>query len=100
MVRWDGLTIYVHWHALPGRVGAVAWNGPLDEGGVKWGWGAATELDPAPNDPLDMLLGRLSKRERAAAHSRGSTLVRLLARRALADTLEVAACSRDLRAGP
>lgn len=42
-----------------------------------------------PIDPLDVLLSRLSKRERAAVYSRGSTLVRLLARRALADALEV-----------
>lgn len=55
MVRWEGLTIYVRWHVLPGRVAAVAWNGPLDQGDVKWGWGAATELDPAPNEPLDAL---------------------------------------------
>ena len=87
-MRWEDLIVYVRWHVLPGRVGALAWNGSPDEGPVEWGWGAATEFDPVPHDPLDVLLTRLSQPERAAVHSRGSALVRLLARRALAHALE------------
>jgi phosphopantetheine--protein transferase-like protein len=86
-VRWGDLTVHVRWHELRGRVGALAWNGHPGGESVEWGWGAASELDPAPHDPLEALLTRLTEREGAAVHSRPSALVRLVARRALARAL-------------
>jgi phosphopantetheinyl transferase len=88
-VRWEDLTLRVHWHELAGRVAAVAWNGRTEDEPIEWGWGAAAELDPAPRDPLEALIVRLSERERAPIHSRASALVRLAARTALAEALEV-----------
>jgi hypothetical protein len=81
------VTVRVHWHEQPDRVGAIAWDGPAGDEPVEWGWGAARELDPAPDDPLETLVLRLSEGERTPVHSRGSALVRLAARAALATAL-------------
>jgi phosphopantetheinyl transferase len=87
-VRWEELTVRLHWHELGDRVGAIAWDGPADHEAVEWGWGAEVELDPAPREPLESLLLRLTERERAPVHSRGSALVRLVARGKLAEALQ------------
>ena len=99
-VHWEHLTVRVHWHEQADRVGAIAWDGPTGDEPVEWGWGAASELDPAPDDPLETLVLRLSEGERAPVHSRGSALVRLAARAALATALaadegRVAVISRE-----
>ena len=86
-VRWEELAVRVHWHELGDRIGAIAWNGPAGPEPIEWGWGAAIELDPAPHEPLETLILRLDEQERAPVHSRGSALVRLAARAALAGAL-------------
>jgi phosphopantetheine--protein transferase-like protein len=88
-VSWEDVAVRVHWHEEKGRVGAVAWNGVVGDEPVMWGWGALTELDPAPQVTFDELLERLTERERRPVHSRGSALVRLAARAALASALRV-----------
>ena len=81
--------MHVHWHELPGRIAAVGWNGLAGGEPIEWGWAAASELDPEPDASLEALLERLSQRERRPVHSRGSLLVRLAARSALAVAMEV-----------
>jgi phosphopantetheine--protein transferase-like protein len=89
-VAWEDVKMRVHWHDLPGRVVAVGWNdGATADDPVQWGWGAAAELDPAPEETLEALVERLTERERRPVHSRGSAVVRLTARTALAQLLEV-----------
>jgi phosphopantetheinyl transferase (holo-ACP synthase) len=89
-VSWEDLSVRVHWHGLPGRVGAVAWNDFAALEPIEWGWGAEAELDPEPTAAYDTLLARLTERERKPVHSRGSAVVRLAARAALAAALGVA----------
>ncbi len=88
-VAWEDLSVRIHWHEEPGRVAALGWDGIAAEEPVEWGWGAAGDLDPNPGAPLDILLARLTDRERRPVHSRGSALVRLAARATLAQALAV-----------
>lgn len=88
VVRGDQV-VHIHWHALPGRIAALGWNGLAADDPVEWGWGALTALDPDPSTPTDALMARLTERERRPVHSRGSALVRLAARGALAAALGV-----------
>jgi phosphopantetheinyl transferase (holo-ACP synthase) len=87
-VVWEDVTVRVHWHEMADRVGAIAWDGPAEDEPIEWGWGAASEIDPAPGEPLETLVLRLSEGERGPVHSRGSALVRLAARAALASALD------------
>jgi phosphopantetheinyl transferase (holo-ACP synthase) len=89
-VSWEDQTVRVHWHEHPGRIAAVGWNEIATEEPVEWGWGPVAELDPAPTASFDALLERLTARERRPVHSRGSLIVRLAARAALATALDVA----------
>ncbi|MSR36645.1 MAG: 4-phosphopantetheinyl transferase family protein [Gemmatimonadetes bacterium] len=88
-VKWEDLSVVVHWHQKPGRIAALAWNGLATGEPLEWAWGAAAELDPDPTAAMEVLVTRLSERERRPVHSRNSALVRLAARAALADLLEV-----------
>ena len=88
-VVWRGAVIHTHWHALPGRTVALGWDGLAADEAVEWGWGAMSVLDPAPHASMEELLARLTERERGPVHSRGSALVRLAARAALAAALNV-----------
>jgi phosphopantetheinyl transferase (holo-ACP synthase) len=88
-VRWEDVTIHIHWHVQPGRVVALGWNGIAADEPVEWGWGPQTALDPDPEAPTDGVLARLTERERGPVHSRPSALVRLAARAALAKALGV-----------
>ena len=86
-VRWEDLTIVVHWHQQPGRIAALAWNGQAGDEPLQWAWGSIAELDPDPGAPLETLMERLTERERRPVHSRSSALVRLAARATLANAL-------------
>lgn len=88
-VTWEDLAVRVHWHEADGRIAALGWNGPAGEEPVEWGWATHAEIDPDPAAPVEALVTRLSERERRAVHSRGSALVRLAARGALAQALGV-----------
>ncbi|HCR03738.1 MAG TPA: hypothetical protein DIU18_00970 [Gemmatimonadetes bacterium] len=88
-VEWEGLSVFVSWHEMPGRIAALAWNGVAACGPPEWAWGAAADIDPEPTAPMDILLEKLSERERPPVHSRNSALVRLAARAALARALGI-----------
>jgi phosphopantetheinyl transferase len=88
-VAWEDVRVAVHWHQLPERIGAVAWSGLAAEEPVEWGWGGQLQLDPAPTASLDVLLERMTTRERRPVHSRASAVVRIVARSALALALAV-----------
>ena len=88
-VRWEDISMVIHWHQVPGRIVALAWNGLILDQSVEWSWGAVDELDPEPGAPIEAILARLTERERGPVHSRSSALVRLAARSALASGLGV-----------
>ena len=88
-VEWEDVSVFIYWREMPGRIAALAWNGVAADGPPEWAWGAAADIDPEPTAPMDMLLEKLSERERPPVHSRNSALVRLAARAALARALEV-----------
>ena len=88
-VEWEGFSVRIRWHEKPGRVVALAWNGPPADEPLQWSWAKAADLGPEPTAPLKVLLGRLSERERRPVYSRDSALVRLAARAALARGLDV-----------
>jgi hypothetical protein len=88
-VEWEDLSIRVHWHTHGERVAALGWDGHAEHEAVEWGWAGLDQVDPAPGTPLERLVERLSERERRSVHSRGSALVRLSARAALAAALGV-----------
>ena len=88
-VEWEEISVFIHWHEMPGRIAALAWNGVAADGPPEWAWGAAADLDPEPTAPMDALLRKLSERERPPVHSRNSALVRLAARATLARGLGV-----------
>jgi phosphopantetheinyl transferase len=83
-VRWEELRVIVHWHQEPGRIAAPAWDGAATDVPVEWAWGAVDDLDPAPKEPMESLLTRLTEREQRPIHSRASAIVRIAARSALA----------------
>lgn len=89
IVLWEEIPVHVHWHVQPGRIAALGWDGRATDEPVEWGWGPADALDPDPGGSMDALLIRLTERERRPIHSRGSVLVRLAARAALATALGV-----------
>ena len=88
-VEWEEISVSIQWHEMPGRTAALAWNGAAADAPPEWAWGAAADLDPEPTAPMDVLLLKLSERERPPVHSRNSALVRLAARAALARGLGV-----------
>jgi phosphopantetheinyl transferase len=88
-VEWEDISVFIHWHEMPGRIAALAWNGVAADGPPEWAWGTAADLDPEPTALMDELLEKLSERERLPVHSRNSALVRLAARAALARALGV-----------
>lgn len=88
LVRWRAREVPVRLEERGEALVVVAWEAESGDLDVRWDVAEAGAVDPDPGLDLDALVRRhLHEAERPPVHSRPSALVRLAARRALAEAL-------------